>query len=101
MVLLRYAYGVQHSVAPGSIVITANCGHRAYISPEGVAWREGDGADTYTICDQCAEGSRLVDDPEVDKHLFPGVLDSIYRWKGTAEGDQVKAWAKDKGFKGL
>ena len=99
MVLLRYVYGVQSSVAPGSIVVTANCGHRAYISPEGIAWLEGAGAGAYPMCDQCSDAGHLLTDRSVDKRLFPGVMESIYRWKGTAEGDQVSAWVRDKGFK--
>ena len=48
------------NVAPpvqGSTLITASCGHRAFIAPTVRRFLKGKGRGAYTICSQCAAES--------------------------------------------
>jgi hypothetical protein len=100
-VVLRYIYGQERfGVTPGAVVVMANCGHRAYLSIGGMdVLATEQGQRYYVMCDMCLGIQDALDDPDADLRVPQAVVDDIYRSVGVAEGDQLMAWGKQKGFK--
>jgi hypothetical protein len=96
--LLALVHSPRHDVvAVGSTIVVANCGHRCWISPDGVFMQEKNGS--YTVCMAC--GSELVTDPPEDARIFypANALDDIERVAGVAEADQARAFIRNLGGK--
>jgi len=88
----REAY--RRDVMPGSVVVMAHCGHRAFVAPTGQAFlATPEGAGAYVICSLC--GKEHADATE--KRFLPGQQEELTGHLGVAEADQVLAWARDWG----
>jgi hypothetical protein len=92
LVLRRCLWPLPETVVPGSTIIVANCGHRAWISPSGRWHRAGDGAGLYTVCATCCAGE--VDGPDVDRREVPGSLAELEQTYGPAVADRARAFLK-------
>lgn len=82
-------------VADGSTIVVANCGHRCWISPDGVFMQEKNGC--YTVCMVC--GSDLVINPPAEARIFypANAMDEIERVAGVAEADQARTFMRNLG----
>jgi hypothetical protein len=67
---------------PGSVTITADCGHQAWISPSGLAFKLGGGV--RAVCEDCVP---LETDMTVE--LMPGQRKELAFLIGEREADEV------------
>lgn len=101
LILLRVSLqrALAGSIDPRSSVIMAGCGHRVWASPEAIehlARHSG----LVSSCDSCTDPATALASGEA-KGLVPGTLDALEDWLGVAEGDQLRAMARDLGFQEL
>jgi hypothetical protein len=83
---------------PDSVVVHADCGHAAYMSPSTVAFvTENEETTFLVVCSDCIPKG-LIDDPTVAKGTIPGSRQEMNQAIGVAETDQVIAWGEEKGF---
>lgn len=96
LVLLRVEVGPGR--VPGSRIVTAACGHRAYMSPTSWTHYQGEGAGLYTVCSVCIDPVETVV-ASAETRLAPGALDEIEQAEGVGQRDQLQAFAKAMGIK--
>lgn len=75
------------SLVPGSVVIDADCGHRAWISPEGLMFQLGGGVTTR--CQDCVDPADVAEIDEV-----PGSRESLAGMLGKDAAEQLMAEVK-------
>ena len=93
----RFAHKLETHV-PGSVVVTAGCGHKAFMAPTTVAFlADGPHPNARTVCTTCAEPG-LFSNPDVQKRLMPGTRAEAESALGVGGADQLLALARDLGF---
>lgn len=86
-----------------SIIVTAGCGHRAFMAPTTVAHLADGHGGVHLVCSRCLNAA-MAQMPErrlsdFDLRLMPGTAAEAEANLGVAEADQVMAAARDAGFK--
>lgn len=79
----------------GSEVVTADCGHQCWLSPQGRPYLQREGI--TTSCILCAE--ELIENPETEAIVVKGGPEAFRRDFGVAAADQVAAVFRDRGWK--
>ena len=83
---------------PGTVVTTADCGHRAFIAPTAVAYLARDPLPApRLLCSDCVPPD-VMTDPATDRSLLPGARAELEGAFGVAAADQLTAWARDHGL---
>lgn len=90
----------EQGMMPGSELITANCGHLAWLSPNGKSWVA---SGVYTVCLRC---DMQADHPAIlggveESYAVPGTMSAVERHHGIGAADQVRAIMRDAGIKEL
>ena len=103
LILSRAKLANLPDVTEGSVVIMANCGHKAFISMNGMAELERQHHGLYTVCTDCVDVAEVIMDKTQDKAYVPGALSTISKHLGWSAGqeDQFHATLRDYGFKDI
>ena len=99
LLLLRANFANMTDAVEGSTVVTANCGHKAFISPQGRAELERRNNGLYLMCTQCQDVEALLQDKDQEKTIVPGAVSAISKHLGWGVGqeDQFRAALRDFG----
>ena len=92
LLLAPYRSHLEISLYPDSRVIKANCGHHAWLSPQGEAYADN----CYTCCMDC--GEEVVRDPEAIKSAVPGAMDAVRAKEGQGAVDSARAFMRQYGI---
>jgi hypothetical protein len=87
---------------PDSVVVIANCGHRAWQAPSSTSFLAEDpvGRGAYTICTSCVSPEMLAEVMTQGRwSAVPGAADEFERAIGTANADQVMAFLASMGIR--
>src|SRR5450755_3211527 len=76
LVLRPFRTHQEITIFPDGRVVTANCGHFAWLSPE----REHLMDASYTSCMDCSKDA--LADPGVKRVMVAGALEAVRRWAG-------------------
>ena len=93
LVLSTYRSHVEITRFPTLRVVKANCGHLAWLSPQGEPYVET----SYTCCLDCAPP--LLDDPTVDKRAVDGAADALGALHGQGAADAARAFMRKVGIR--
>lgn len=92
VVLQVYAGHWEIAVYPTSRVVRANCGHLAWLSPQG----EGMAAANYTLCTECLEASWRGPDDEMV--TVPGAVQALGELWGADVASEVREELRRRGI---
>lgn len=86
LILAPYRHHLEVAHYRESRIIRANCGHLAWLSPQGEPYVEK----RYTCCEDC--GQEAISGPDAENYVLPGVLDYLQR----LHGDEAVQEAREK-----
>jgi hypothetical protein len=81
---------------PGSRVLKANCGHLAWLSPQGERYVD-EGA--YLCCMDCGDELFRADDKEIRKQAVAGAVDHIQANLGQPAADFARTFMRRHGIR--
>lgn len=93
LILQVYKHHRQIILYPTSRIVRANCGHLAWLSPQG----EGLLATAYTLCTECYEASVYPDDRK--ENTVPGAVQALEELWGTETAEAVREELRQRGIK--
>jgi hypothetical protein len=80
-------------------VVTADCGHRAWIAPTRQAYlATPEGRAVYVIYTDCMPRGALLDS-DIERRSLPGAEAELERTLGTSKAEQVAAFLRDVGIR--
>jgi len=79
---------------PTSRMIRANCGHLAWLSPQG----EHMVAVAYTCCSDCAQEVLIDESAGHERRAVPGAIEALRALHGDEEADKARAFLRAHGI---